>query len=255
MNRKPSAEQLLRKIPTKWAIVIVVSLIAYTLAQPFLNRQFGWNLPSLASEASSNSDNAERALPQPDPSSATPNLDGGAAVSSGERTKPLERNASNAVAPALTANVDERFLNSLLAIAPADADQSERLYGVLKVTGKNQFLSPAGLVYTQGSEEGHRVLHVAKHLKDEPNRPSRHGVFHGDIASVLRLIDDAYLRAKSGKKGTRKRNEDGRTVWDVEHDRPIGYVGGRVGKRDGNPDARNLRLVVDGNRVITAYPM
>ncbi len=131
---------------------------------------------------------------------------------------------------------------------------SNLLYGLLKDAGREVYVSPVGLRYTRGSEEGHRLKHIEKHLKDIPDRPGKHGVFVGDMAQVLRWIDDAFTRGKQGAKGVRKREEDGRTVYEVPYTKPIGYIGGRDGKRDNNPDAKRLRLVVDGEQVITAFP-
>jgi hypothetical protein len=37
--------------------------------------------------------------------------------------------------------------------------------------------------------------------------------------------------------------------------RRIGFVGGRVGAERRHPAARKVRLVLEGNKVITAYPM
>ena len=133
-------------------------------------------------------------------------------------------------------------------------DSGDLLYGLLKDTGREVYVSPAGLRYTRGSEEGHRLKHLEKHLKDIPDRPGKHGVFDGDMAQVLRWIDDAFTRGKQGAKGVRKRDEDGRTIYEVPFTKTIGFIGGRDGKRDNNPDAKRLRLVVDGDQVITAFP-
>ncbi len=48
MNRKEAPQQLLERLPKKWALAIVVALIGYVLLQPMLNSRFGWKLPSLA---------------------------------------------------------------------------------------------------------------------------------------------------------------------------------------------------------------
>ncbi len=125
---------------------------------------------------------------------------------------------------------------------------------MLKDAGREVYVSPAGLRYTRGSEEGHRLKHIEKHLKDQPDRPGKHGVFDGDMAQVLRWIDDAYSRSKQGAKGVRKRDEDGRTVIEAPFAKPIGFIGGRDGKRTNNPEAKKLRLVVEEDRVITAFP-
>jgi hypothetical protein len=74
------------------------------------------------------------------------------------------------------------------------------------------------------------------------------------MPDVIRWIDDAYQRANNKAKETSMREEDGRTVIEASFDKPIGYIGGRDGRRDNNPPAKRLRLVVDGKNVITAFP-
>ena len=46
----------------------------------------------------------------------------------------------------------------------------------------------------------------------------------------------------------------GRTIFEVDLGRRIGFVGGQTGKRKIRPPARHVRLVLDENRVITAFP-
>ncbi len=117
--------------------------------------------------------------------------------------------------------------------------------------------SPFGLVYTRGSEHGHRIQHVLAHGDDEPERPGQHGVFSvGSDAGVLMVVDEAYTQAQRGGPGVQRREQGERTVWTVDLGRIVGYVGGQVGNRRGRPPARHVRLVLeDGNRVITAYPV
>lgn len=129
-----------------------------------------------------------------------------------------------------------------------------RLYGMLADQGNERYLSPAGLLYTRGSQEGHRLKHLERHIEDDPSRPGSHGVFDGGMEGALAAIDLAYTRAKSGVKTTVE-EEDGRTIYTVDLGKRIGYIGGSEGRRRKNPMARRLRLVVDQNRVITAYPM
>jgi hypothetical protein len=137
---------------------------------------------------------------------------------------------------------------------PAVDPAADLLHGLLKPLGREQYLSPAGLRYTRGSEEGHRLKHLARHLEDQPERPGKHGVFEGSMAEFLQVIDDGYRRAQAGERGTRRRDESGRVVWEIDFSDRIGFVGGREGGRQGRPPARRLRLVVDQDRVITAFP-
>ena len=119
---------------------------------------------------------------------------------------------------------------------------------------RDEFRSSAGLMYVRGSEDGHRLKHVLKHAKDNLNKPI-HGVFDGSRDEILAWIDQAYLKGLKGGKGTRVEEQGGRTVFTVDLGEKIGFVGGQVGKRKGNPSCRFLKLVVqNGADVVTAYP-
>ncbi len=289
MTRNPTPEQTLQRLPKKWAVAIVAALIAYALVQPFVNSRFGWHLPSLASalgmekSASDKLDSDSSKVTGRPTSAREVNGDGSHAETSKPETRESEEagdaNPSSTSETSLTSVTappgsqtetqktgDEKSSakqssetgNSASKVADAKRSKpdstSNLLYGLLKDTGREVYVSPAGLRYTRGSEEGHRLKHIEKHLKDIPDRPGKHGVFDGDMAQVLRWIDEAFTRGKQGAKGVRKREEDGRTVYEVPFTKPIGYVGGRDGKRDRNPEAKRLRLVVDGDQVITAFP-
>jgi hypothetical protein len=127
-------------------------------------------------------------------------------------------------------------------------------YGILREVQPNRFLSPAGLQYTPGSAEGHRLEHLRRHTEDQPNRPGKHGVFDGGMEGMLTVIDEAYDRAKNDRRTTKQVDRD-RTIYTVDMGDRVGYVGGRDGNRRGKPMARRVRLVLEGNRVITAYPL
>jgi len=137
---------------------------------------------------------------------------------------------------------------------PPSSSEGDLVYGRLREVSPKRYISPAGLQYLPGSEEGHRLQHLQRHLEDMPDRPGKHGVFEGDMPQVLDWIDEAYTRGQRGGRGIRKMEEDGRTIYEVPFDKPIGYVGGRDGGHSFNPAAKRLRLVVDGNKFITAFP-
>ncbi len=120
------------------------------------------------------------------------------------------------------------------------------------VGGKN-LRSPAGLVYGMGGGGEHRVEHVMKHGADDLNRPS-HGVFDGDQEAILKLLDEAYEMVKSKSKYVKSESSQGNTAYTVSMGRKIGYEGGEKGNRSGNRGLNSVRLVLDGDRVITAYP-
>jgi hypothetical protein len=52
-----------------------------------------------------------------------------------------------------------------------------------------------------------------------------------------------------------KTTDRNRTIYTVDLGKRIGFIGGQDGGRRRNPMARRVRLVLEGKRVITAYPM
>ena len=146
---------------------------------------------------------------------------------------------------------------------PDGADARDRTYaddgnapplGGLTEVGNDTWVSTAGLRYTPGSQEGHRLKHVMRHDNDLPDRPGKHGVFDGDQQALLAVLDEAYELIKEDSPQVHANREGDRTVYEVDMQRRIGFVGGRDGKRDGNPPAQHIRLVLEVDRVITAFP-
>lgn len=232
-GKSPTSAASSNPISTKWAVGLIAALIVYALLQPVLNRQFGWQLPSLTTLQQGDIAPSNSSKPDlPSANSPTPKSTGKS--ESPKSTSPSKTNASQ----------QKPLANSTEALR----------YGVLRETAPDDFLSPGGLRYTRGSAEGHRLKHIERHLTDDPGRPGKHGVFEGDMGQVIRWIDEAYDLAQRGAKGTKKQEEDGRMIYEANFAQPIGFIGGRDGRRDNNPDARRLRLVVEGNKVITAFP-
>jgi hypothetical protein len=130
----------------------------------------------------------------------------------------------------------------------------ERRLGQLTDLGDRVLRSTAGLLYTPGSQEGHRLRHVLRHDEDQPSRPGLHGVFDGDAEELLVVLDEAYLLVKAGGPQVKSRREGQRMVHEVDLRRRIGFVGGQQGRRQGNPPATHVRLVLEDDRVITAFP-
>ena len=214
------------------SVLVLILAALYAFAQPWLNDQFGWNLPGLdqggdQAVVAVDDFTDEASSPVTEPSSETD------VASSGDR-------------PA----------------APAESTQSKQtessdeppLYGILREIGPQRYLSPAGLQYVPGSAEGHRLAHLRRHTEDQPTRPGKHGVFDGGMKGALETVDQAYQRAKKNQRTTKQTDRD-RTIYTIDLGRRIGYVGGRDGQRLGNPMARRVKLVLEGTRVITAYPL
>lgn len=135
--------------------------------------------------------------------------------------------------------------------------KSQPELGQLRDLGGQVWESTAGLKYGRGSQEKHRLLHIMRHAEDQPDRPGKHGVFagNGERKKVLALIDEAYLQALKGGRSVQVKKEGKRVVYTVDMGRQIGFVGGQVGKKQGNPPAYKIRLVLEGANVITAFPL
>lgn len=263
--------QLLRGVPTQWVLALIVLGVVYTLAQPWINRQWGWNLPSIASFIegdSSSSDSPASNSPTSDSQAATrpsasrdsktasssPNQDAKDAVATNDSTheSPIEEPSNTGTS---TKNAQTRDSQSRPNSNRPDKVTASKKYGILEEIGTNRYRSPEGLIYAPGSQEGHRLAHIERHLTDQPDRPGSHGVFEGEMEAVLTWIDEAYRKSKTKAKGTTSEvDSDGRTVIDAKFDQAIGYVGGRDGQRKKNPPAKTLRLVLDERNVITAFP-
>lgn len=237
-NDTEALANVLRLLPAKWLIGLLVAVVLYFFLQPRLNQWFGWNLPSLAAMAGNEAPKptkkpAESKSIEPKPA-ASKTTESKVTESRGTEPKSTPSNRSSA--------------------GPKQSDEDYK-FRILKTIGRDRYESPAGLIYAPGSEEGHRLAHIARHLEDQPNRPGSHGVFDGDMASFLIAIDDAYKRARGHAKGTKSRVEDGMTIIEAPFDQTIGYLGGSEGARKKNPKLKKMRLVVRDRNLITAFPI
>ncbi len=264
---------IFRLIPPKVAITLIVVAILYAFLQPVANQKFGWTLPSIASvleldfspdkslakesQATSTEKKKEPTVPdlvddRKSSAKEQPNKEpASTAVATDTRASKKKPAASISEA---TDNGSNKADSSAASNATTASDP-DLVHGLLKPAGKDRFVSPAGLVYGPGSEEGHRLKHIERHLKDQPNRPGSHGVFEGTMNEFLVAIDDAYTRAKRGAKGTTRRDEDNTIVYEANFTQALGYLGGTEGKRRKNPDLKRMRVVVsEKGSVITAFP-
>lgn len=270
-SQKETAASLLKVIPAKWAFAIIAALIVYVLLQPRLNQWFGWNLPSVASLTGD-----EPAKTQPKkkadakPSSASKSNKSRASTDdpelesiAPEQKKPEQKSPDKPKASSepknpppskskASSNGTESSKTPSSTAKSKSPPQSVEDY--LKEVGKNRFESPAGLIYKPGSEEGHRLKHIERHLRDIPERPGSHGVYEGSMVEFLIAIDDAVTRAKRKLKGTSMEEDDGAMVYEASFDKPIGFLGGETGKRKKNPKVKKMRVVIQDDAVITAFP-
>ena len=205
-------------------IAIVLLIVGYKYSRPQLERWFQRDLPSLTSEDD-------------------------------------RQNGSNA--PSTTANGDadlrydaklpESSSSGQARSSSNNSSGKNQSDDFLREVGKNRFESPAGLLYTMGPRREHRIDHVLRHGRDMPQRPV-HSVFEGSRNDILAVIDEAYSLVESNSSRVRSSNSRGNDEYTVQMQRKVGYEGGQKGKRKGYPALKNIKLILDGNRVITAYP-
>ena len=212
-------------------VAIVGVLLLYLVLQPWISNSFGVDLPGFRDLGTLVGINSPE---KPQPKGSTPGK---------PNTSANEKQAAS--------NGNGKTNRSGAA---ENSPKGVTLQSFFHKAGRDVYISPAGLRYTRGSKQGHRMKHVLEHAKDSPNRPGSHGVFDANSeVAVFQLLDEAYLQAKSGRK-TKTKREGSRTVYTVDLGRKIGYVGGQSGKRRSHPPARFIRLVIDGEAVITAFP-
>jgi hypothetical protein len=272
-RRGPTGKQ------TTFGGLLLAFLVAfYAFAQPILNERMGWGLPALPQTGSpavvetqaqatgippTKSVATQRAEPNRERtaepvkkksgplaerssgSSQSPSSDPTTSSKVSSATKPRPNPT-----PAVTTNkeITDPPIKSI------DTKDPSLLYGLLKDIGGERYLSPAGLMFTSGSAEGHRLDHLERHTVDDPQRPGKHGVFDGGMEGALATLDRAYQRALTNTKTT-KEVDEGRTIYTVDMGSRVGYIGGRDGNRQNKPMARRVRMVLDRDRVITAYPL
>ncbi len=236
---------------------MVVIAVAYAMVQPTLNRRLGWQLPTLSSFFEEHHEkNVQAANERDDRKQSDLSTIGnqqseasiekpGSSLAQREAGTETKTDSSNPASSKDISTVGERSTAS---------NEATQLSEYLKETSRNRFVSPQGLIYGPGSEEGHRLKHIQRHLADQPKRPGKHGVFRGEMLDVVKWIDDAYRRAIAKQRGTSMRREDNRTIVEANFDSTIGYLGGQEGKRLGNPSLRRIRVVLEGQNIITAFP-
>lgn len=245
----------------------VVLLLAYWFLQPVLNEQLGLNLPSLrgtnpaaqqAEQKNQQSEATEFATPKA-------GLEASGEPDAGDQVEPETKLGTSQTSTATekppgakdSASTDSGKKDSAnnAEVQGDSAAESDLLHGMLREVQPDRYMSPAGLVYGPGSQEGHRLKHLERHTIDQPTRPGSHGVFDGGMSGALKVIDEGFAKTKSGGSGITTEEEGDRTIYTISMGKRIGFVGGRDGNRRNKPMARRLRIVLEGNRVITAFPL
>lgn len=216
-------------------IAIVVLIFAYQYSLPTLERWFDRDLPSLTGESDQPSNPNERSTGSRDSGDSRydAKLPAAKSSSSAPSTQGTESRGSDGSAQAANKRQSGDFLRSV---------------------GRDRLMSPEGLLYTMGPRGEHRVDHVLRHGRDMPNRPV-HSVFEGGRNDILALIDEAYVLVKADSPQVRSSDSRDNEAYTIKMNRKVGYEGGQKGKRNGYPDLKSVKLILDGNRVITAYPV
>jgi len=249
-QRRDAALNTLKMIPTRWAIAIVAILIGYVLLQPRANQWFGWDLPSIPAMLGEEKPKSKEMAKAKTKEDLEKSSTAGRKEASEREPTPSKVTTDRGKSKTQSTKLDSKSTDK----PTHQVSDSDKTHGILSEIGRNRFESPAGLIYGPGSEEGHRLKHIERHLADQPNRFGSHGVFEGDMEDFLAAIDDGYDRAKKGAKGTNKRTEDDSTVYEASFDKIIGFMGGKEGARRKNPPLKKIRIVVRGNSLITAFP-
>jgi hypothetical protein len=270
-----------KKKTTVAGVVIALLIGGYSLARQPINDAMGWHLPAVPQQSEAKPQTqpqvvsslpAETKSKPPVVTAEKTPAEKNSPATNSEKTKPAETKPAAskpaAVKPATRGPLADRMASAKSdvkadekaepkAAATADTkpdDDPSLKYGVLREIGNERYISPAGLLYTPGSAEGHRLEHLRRHTEDQPSRPGKHGVFDGGMEGALKTIEQAYENAKAGKR-TSERTDQGRTIYTVDMGKRVGYIGGREGNQRRKPMARRVQIVLEGNRVITAYPL
>ena len=204
-------------------IAVVVLIFAYQYSQPTLERWFDRDLPSLTGEDDRGSNHHEHS------------------ASNSSSKGDANQSRYNAQLPGSKAKSSKQ----------SGGGQSGDF---LREVGRDRLESPEGLLYTMGPRGEHRVDHVLRHGRDMPDRPV-HSVFDGDKNDILAVIDEAYALAKADSPRAKMSKSRGNEAYTINMQRQIGYEGGQKGKRKGHPALKSVKLILDGDRVITAYPV
>ncbi|MBZ0236593.1 MAG: hypothetical protein K8M05_29975 [Deltaproteobacteria bacterium] len=147
------------------------------------------------------------------------------------------------------------FDDLIRALMGGADDVAAKSGGILRSVGQGYWMSRGGLRYGPDPAFGNRVRHVLNHSADIPNRQVPHGVFDAGRKGTLEVVDEAWAIAQRGGGDVTFSWQGSRTTYTVNMGRRIGFVGGAPGAALGNPAAYHVRIVLQGNDVITAYPI
>ncbi len=125
----------------------------------------------------------------------------------------------------------------------------------LEKIGADTWRSPEGLVYGIGPGRQPRIDHIMRHTTDDSDRPV-HGVFDAKSRDdVYTVLDEAYALVRQNSPRVRSQRNGDRTELTITMPRSIGFVGGQDGARQNRPRTDRLKLILEDDQVITAYPV
>jgi len=238
------------------------TIAANTGAQEASQTSFNGNTESPSSDASTTKTSPKSTNKNPDSTgpSTKPKTGSGtnpnSGTSSNTDTKPKKNDPPKPkIAPRPTPPKTNPKSNTPNTNSKPSEESAPPRLGALRKLNNTTYESTAGIKYTSGSVDGHRLTHLMKHAEDDLKRPV-HGVFSVERKQILVLLDEAYQLGQKGKsKRVRIEKERNRTVYTVDMRKKIGYVGGQRGQRDKKPVCYKIRMVLEGNELITAYPV
>ena len=160
----------------------------------------------------------------------------------------IEKNVSEAGLKILnvTKKYPEETLKTIKKITFNSSIRLDELYynGSLLISRgyKGTVISPAGIKYTAGSSQGHRIYHVLERHGLSQKGITGHGtLFNVDNMELFETIDDIY---SSGNLLDIVEKTDGRVYHYYEAGKTIGLNG-----------ETKLKMIFEGDTLITAYPV
>ena len=125
--------------------------------------------------------------------------------------------------------------------------------GHITSLGKNSWKTRGGLFLKGKDPDGkNRLEHIMRHSSDSPSRP-KHGVFSISKAEIIELLDETWRQTAGNQKKASERG--GKTVFEYDTGREVGYLGGREGLNKKHPKLKSVRLVINNKKeVITFFP-
>lgn len=256
----PSADatqQLLKKIKSAIVITITILALLYLMLRPVF-RQMGWNFPwddqQVAADADTNAD-ADNDTDKVKDDGKSAGKSGDSKTKSGtKKSADSKRGGSSESTGSGKSNKSQNSTGKKVGSGNASSRGPPAAKpGDLVEISPDVFKSTNGLIYGPGSKEGHRLKHVMQHASDNPNKPI-HGVFDGDQEEILKLIDLAYAKVKQNSRDVSNSPSGNRNAYTVDMKKRVGFVGGKTGKKRNHPPCYKISLVLEGDRVVTAYP-